>query len=175
MIKALRQLQTILLKSNQLHISKIEQDFTCIDYLGHDFKIGAASVKFRKAKLTPKKNGLFVTLWKRNAAGTTTPFNVEDLFDFYIIFAEEADQQGFYLFPKRILAKHKILTHSGKEGKRGFRVYPDWCKPESKQAEKTQQWQNEYFVNLADAIAGSDPIQQLLKTFFLETRVPTSL
>ena len=142
MITELSQLEALFLKSNQLHILKIEQDLTCIDYLGHDFKIGAASVKFRKAKLTPKKNGLFVTLWKRNAKGITTPFNIEDNFDFYLLFAEEAGQRGFYLFPKGALAKHKILTHNDNEGKRGFRIYPSWCVPKSKQAEQTKRWQN---------------------------------
>ena len=147
MIKELRQLEALFLKSDQLQITNIERDSSYVDYIGHDFKIGSVSVKFRKAKLTPKKNGLFVTLWKRNSAGITTPFNVEDFVDFCIIFAEEAGQQGFYLFPKATLAKHKILTHNGNEGKRGFRVYPSWCVVQSKQAEQTQRWQNAYFIN----------------------------
>lgn len=163
MITELSQLEAQFLKSNQLQISKIEQDLTCIDYLGHDFKIGAASVKFRKAKLTPKKNGLFVTLWKRNKAGATAPFNVEDDFDFYIIFTEEADQKGFYLFPKAILAKHKILTNSGNEGKRGVRMYPTWCVVQSKQAEQTKRWQNAYFINCTNPTSAQfDKFEQIL-------------
>ena len=30
-----------------------------------------------------------------------------------------------------------------------MRVYPPWDKPESKQAEKTQKWQTEYFVDVS--------------------------
>ena len=168
MITELSQLEALFLKSNQLHISKIEQDLTCIDYLGHDFKIGAASVKFRKAKLTPKKNGLFVTLWKRNTAGTTAPFSVEDLFDFYIISAEEAGQRGFYLFPKAALAKHKILTRNDNEGKRGFRIYPTWCVVQSKQAEQTQRWQNAYFINSTNPTSPQfDKFEQILTSKML--------
>jgi len=40
------------------------------------------------------------------------------------------------------------LTSIKKEGKRGFRVYPNWVKPENKQAEKTQNWQQDYFVEV---------------------------
>ena len=42
-----------------------------------------------------------------------------------------------------------ILSKPGKEGKRGFRVYPDWDKVENKQAEKTQKWQLEFFLELS--------------------------
>ena len=162
MIKELRQLEALFLESYQLHISNVQPDNTFVDYLGHDFKIDAANVKFRKAKLTPKKNGLFVTLWYRNEAGITTPFHLENSVDFYLIFTEDNDQQGCYIFPKAILAKNNILSTNAKEGKRGFRVYPDWCKPESKQAEKTQKWQNEYFVNLADNAIDTKQRLQLL-------------
>ena len=40
------------------------------------------------------------------------------------------------------------MTSIKKEGKRGFRVYPNWVKPENKQAEKTQNWQQDYFVEV---------------------------
>jgi hypothetical protein len=35
-----------------------------------------------------------------------------------------------------------------KGGKRAIRVYPPWDKAESRQAEKTQKWQLEYFVEI---------------------------
>ncbi len=164
MIKELSQFESLFLKRHQLQITDIERDSECLDYLGQDFKIGSASVKFRKAKLTPTKNGLFVTLWKRNTAGITTSFHFEDPVDFFLIFTEDKHQQGCYIFPKAILTNNRVLSTDAKEGKRGFRVYPDWCKPESRQAEKTQQWQNEYFVNFADDIADSKPLYHLLKT-----------
>lgn len=107
------------------------------------------NLKFRKAKITPKKVGQFVTLWRRNANKQTEPFNETDNFDFYIITVDEEGKFGFFIFPKSVLIERQILTTSQKEGKRGFRVYPDWTKTENKQAEETQIWQTKYFINLA--------------------------
>ncbi|RYE38879.1 MAG: MepB domain containing protein, partial [Sphingobacteriales bacterium] len=42
---------------------------------------------------------------------------------------------------------HDILSGNGKNGKRGFRVYPPWDLTENSQARKTQQWQLEYFTS----------------------------
>jgi hypothetical protein len=106
--------------------------------------------KFRKAKITPKKIGQFVTLWRRNEEGVTEPFSENDNVDFYIIFAEEGDRRGIFLFSKIVLIQMQILSTSTKEGKRGFRVYPIWSKPENLQAKNTQSWQLKYFVELSN-------------------------
>nr|WP_309046261.1 MepB family protein [Elizabethkingia miricola] len=42
-----------------------------------------------------------------------------------------------------------MLTSHSREGKRGFRIYPAWDISLNKQAEKTQQWQSEYFIDMA--------------------------
>ncbi|WP_439479562.1 MepB family protein [Chryseobacterium aquaticum] len=60
------------------------------------------------------------------------------------------EKSGFFLFPKNILSHRHILTTLSKEGKRGFRVYPDWDFPENKQAKKTQDWQKEFFIDFSD-------------------------
>ena len=148
MTEIIQKLEDFVLKSMNLSISKLEKDLECDECVGYNFNVNEFSIKFRKAKITPKKVGQFVTLWKRNAAKHTESFNENDVFDYYIIATEEDSKLGFYIFPKSILIEKNILTSIKKEGKRGFRVYPNWVKPENKQAEKTQNWQQDYFVEV---------------------------
>jgi hypothetical protein len=151
MIRDLQHLQTSVFSKLHLIISQLQQDSECEEYLGYNFHISHVSIKFRKAKITPKKIGQFVTLWKRNPESRQTePFNQEDTFDFYIIACDFDEKSGFFLFPKNILSQKHILTTLSKEGKRGFRVYPDWDFPENKQATKTQDWQKEFFIDFSD-------------------------
>lgn len=150
MIKELSRIEASIFKTLQLNLSNIETDLECEEYFGHNFSINNLKIKFRKAKITPTKNGQFVTLWRRNFEGKTEPFNASDHFDFYIIATEKDSQFGFFIFPKKILAEKQILTINQKEGKRGFRVYPIWDEPESKQAEKTKSWQTKYFIDITD-------------------------
>ena len=89
MITILSLLDEVILKPNHFAISNIEKDAECEEYLGFNFNINHLSVKFRKAKITPKKVGQFVTLWKRNTAKQTEPFDENDVFDYYIIAAED--------------------------------------------------------------------------------------
>ena len=49
-----------------------------------------------------------------------------------------------------ILIKNQILSTNLKDGKRGFRVYPNWDIPQNKQATKTQNWQSQFFIDFAD-------------------------
>ena len=59
---------------------------------------------------------------------------------------------GFFIFPKLVLLQNKILSSEHIEGKRGFRVYPRWEKPTILQAQKTQEWQVKYFIELRNAV-----------------------
>lgn len=138
----------LLQKANWLQVSELIPDAECEEYDGHSFQLENRSVKYRKAKITPKKIGHFVTLWKRNATGQTEPFDEKDGFEFYIIAMEKDERFGFFLFPKRVLIEWQILSSANKKGKRGFRLYAEWDKPESSQAEKTKSWQCEYFIEL---------------------------
>jgi hypothetical protein len=147
--ETLRKIEAAIFTKNAQHIKNIVEDKECAEYCGLHFQIGELHVKFRRAKITPKKIGQFVTLWKRNAQGETEPFHAHDNYDFYIIATESEDRFGFFLFPKAVLAEKQILTAS-KEGKRGFRVYPDWSVPENKQAIRTQEWQAAFFIDLTD-------------------------
>jgi len=131
-------------------LTNIIQDQECEEYSGFNFQINNLNLKFRKAKITPKKVGQFVTLWRRNIEKQTEPYNEMDKFDFYVIMTEQQEKIGLFIFPKNILVEKNILTTNQKEGKRGFRIYPIWTKTENKQAERTQNWQINYFVDLTD-------------------------
>ena len=142
--------QQIQLQLSQLTNKKTNDfviDDECLEYSGCSFKLDDLKVKFRQAKVTPKKVGLFVTLWKRNEENKTEPFSVNDSFDFYIIAVKQENHFGFFIFPKDILSEKSILTNSKREGKRGFRIYPDWTETENNQAAKTKAWQTNYFIN----------------------------
>ncbi|MCS3532113.1 MepB family protein [Chryseobacterium sp. JUb7] len=150
MIKEIEILHSVISLLN-LQLSDLNKDSECEEYSGYNFKLNQFSIKFRKAKVTPKKTGQFVTLWKRNPeTKETEPFTDQDSFDFYIIITEYKNQSGFFFFRKDILAKKNIITSSLKTGKRGFRIYPDWDLPENKQAISTQKWQTQFFINLSD-------------------------
>ena len=142
-----QQIQLELSQLTDKNITNFATDAECLEYSGCSFKLDDLKVKFRQAKVTPKKVGLFVTLWQRNNENKTEPFNLNDPFDFYIIAARQEDHFGFFIFSKDLLSDKNILTNSKKEGKRGFRVYPDWTETVNNQAPKTKAWQTNYFIN----------------------------
>ena len=119
-------------------------------YEGCEYTLGRHKFIQRTAKLTPKKDGQFVTLWKRNRQGITAPFAVEDKFDFVVIICRKASNEGCFLFSKNVLVQKGILQATGTKasGKRGFRVYPKWDQPKNKQALNTQKWQQEFFFTI---------------------------
>ena len=125
-----------------------EQEGTAYDACR--FRLNEWDILGRTAKRTPKKVGQFVTCWKRNKAGITTPFADTDTIDFYVITVEYDGRLGQFIFPKSILIKKGIMSTSSKDGKRGFRVYPIWDTPNNNQARRTQKWQLDYFVEFGD-------------------------
>jgi hypothetical protein len=145
-------------------------DFKNLKYNSESQEYGACSfelddnrIEHRFSKITPTKNGQFVTIWKRNQNGITEPFEINDEIDFIIITSKSAENLGQFIFPKTVLANKGIITQNGKSGKRGIRVYPPWDKTESKQAEKTQSWQLNYFLPLkTDGSTDIDLAKKLL-------------
>ena len=129
-------------------INNLQIEVESREYAACTFELNGLKIKHRLSKITPTKIGQFVTIWKRNEAGITAPFNDQDEFDLLIISANNADLCGQFIFPKAILVQHKIITKNGIEGKRGIRVYPPWDTVTSRQAEKTQQWQAPYFLQI---------------------------
>lgn len=132
-----------------LKIIHAEEDREAKEYSGCSFMVNHMNIKFRTSKITPTKTGQFVTLWKRNEKGITTPFDYSDKFDFYLIAARKQQNFGVFIFPKEVLVQKGILSHEKKTGKRGIRVYPTWDTVESKQAIATQKWQTQYFLELS--------------------------
>lgn len=118
------------------------------EYGAATFLLNELNVKFRVAKITPTKIGQFVTLWKRNENGITQPHDVLDEIDKVIVSVRKENYLGQFVFPKSELVKQGIFSTPEKEGKRGFRVYPPWDLALNKQAQKTQNWQLKFFLEI---------------------------
>ncbi len=127
-------------------------DSESIEYNASSFLLNEHKIIYRKSKETPKKMGQFVTFWKRSELGPIEPYNENNDFDFFVINCSTSTDFGQFVFPKAILIKKGIISSAKKEGKRGFRVYPSWDLTVSKQAQKTQAWQNNYFVQLSETM-----------------------
>ncbi len=121
------------------------------DYGAYTFDLNGPSIHFRIAKITPTKVGQFVTFWKRSSTGITEPYDFSDPFDFLIVNTRRDHHLGQFIFPKAVLAKQGVLSLKGIGGKRAIRVYPSWDQTLNKQAQKTQSWQKECFVDLSQA------------------------
>lgn len=135
-----------------LKISDFIYETEGIEYKACKFKLNGLNIICRTSKITPKKVGQFVTFWKRNKAGITTPFEDSDQIDFYLINVIKNDRIGQFLFPKSILIEKRIITTTSKDGKLGFRVYPAWDAATNKQAKKTQTWQLKYFIEYENKV-----------------------
>ncbi|MBB6462703.1 MepB family protein [Flammeovirga kamogawensis] len=133
------------LKKQLSNFNQFTIDKESTEYNGCSFFINEKKIIYRDSKITPKKIGQFVTFWKRDNQGITTPFHEDDNIDFYVINVQFENQLGQFIFPKDILIKKGIISTNQKEGKRGFRVYPIWDKTMSKQALSTQKWQVSFF------------------------------
>ena len=132
-----------------LKMTNVEKELEGHEYSAHNFQLDGQNVKFRIAKITPTKTGQFVTTWRRSDKGITEPFNISDNVEFYVIATRKYENFGAFIFPKEILYKNKVLSGKISSGKRGIRVYPPWDLTTNKQAQKTQQWQVKYFIELS--------------------------
>ncbi|WP_375103397.1 MepB family protein [Paenibacillus sp. RS8] len=118
------------------------------EYGAYMFNLNALSIRFRVAKITPTKIGQFVTLWERTGDGPIQPYDISDPADLFVISTRKENHFGQFVFPKAALANQDILSNKGEGGKRAIRVYPPWDTPTSRQAQKTQKWQLEYFLEI---------------------------
>ncbi|SEC41829.1 hypothetical protein SAMN04489761_2938 [Tenacibaculum sp. MAR_2009_124] len=121
------------------------------EYDACQFQLNKRNIISRSSKVTPKKIGQFVTFWKRSSQGPIEPFSELDTIDYFMITTKVDEGLGLFLFPKQILIKKGILSTKNKDGKRGFRVYPPWDEVKSKQAERTQKWQQDYFYSITNS------------------------
>lgn len=155
-------LKEIFSKINSFKISEPIIESESSEYGACSFVLNDLNILFRSAKITPTKTGQFVTLWKRINQGTIQPFDSSDVIDFFFISVRKDNQFGLFIFPKNILISKEIISDK-KEGKRGIRVYPPWDTTSSKQAQKTQKWQLDYFFN-ANLEFDQTKLFSLLKT-----------
>ncbi|CAM2994328.1 MepB family protein [Flavobacterium frigoris] len=130
------------------NFSSLEKEVESIEYGAATFELNGVSVTFRNAKITPTKTGQFVTLWKRIEKGPIQPFAYTDPIDFVIINTRKGQRLGQFIFPKLVLCERGVITTSKKEGKRAIRVYPPWNQANNAQAQKTQKWQLDYFLEI---------------------------
>jgi hypothetical protein len=133
-----------------IELTNVNAELESQEYSAYTFQLDGRNVKFRVSKITPTKIGQFVTIWKRNENRVTAPISIYDDFDLYIIATRKDVRFGFFIFPKQVLHENGILSDKMKDGKRGVRVYPIWDVTTNKQAQKTQQWQVEYFTDLTN-------------------------
>ena len=126
--------------------SPVQHETESTEYGACRFGLNGFNIAFRIAKITPKKLGQFVTLWKRaTPSSPIIPLDLSDGIDFVIICVIDGENHGQFIFSSKVLVKQNIISHHGKGGKLAFRIYPAWVKPEAKAALKTQQWQLQHF------------------------------
>ncbi|MGV8859014.1 MepB family protein [Rhodoglobus sp.] len=109
------------------------------------FTTTPAHTRYRVAKLTPTKPGLFVAVWRRHTDGTTQPFRSNDGTQQLVVVSRDSSGFGAFVFSLSVLIARGIVSVDGHGGKRGFRVYPPWADTRNNQAQNTQQWQCEHF------------------------------
>ncbi|WP_264566750.1 MepB family protein [Flavobacterium sp. N3904] len=140
-------IQKILFDNCNFEITQPLHEEESSEYGACTFTLNHLNILFRTAKITPTKTGQFVTLWKRINHGPIQPFEAKDPIDLFIISTRKEDQFGLFVFPKSVLIAKEIVTDK-KEGKRAIRVYPPWDITTNKQAQKTQKWQLDYFLEI---------------------------
>ena len=148
MDKNLNHIKTEIYDKCSFEISDFKNESEGKEYNACQYKLNGLNILCRNAKITPKKVGQFVTCWKRNKSGITEPYSENDQIDFYVIIARTEKEFGQFVFPKSILIKKGIISTKNKDGKRGFRIYPKWDTATNKQAERTQEWQLNYFYQI---------------------------
>jgi hypothetical protein len=150
MLKEVSFLETVLYHKLNFNISQFRVGKESQVYTACEFKLEDKNIIFRTSKETPKKEGQFVTFWKRNKQGVTEPFADVDIMDYCVIHFKSGSKLGQFVFPKAVLIEKGILSSSKRRGKRGFRIYSIWDKTKNKQAISTQKWQLDYFFEIND-------------------------
>lgn len=110
------------------------------DYESGLARIGEGYWHIRSARTTSTKPGAFLAFWTRGADGATAPFATGAVNEGLLVFVEQFGQRGVFRFTAPHLAKLGVTSEPG-PGKRGFRVYPDWCADLNLTATATQRAQ----------------------------------
>ncbi len=144
-----------------MNITNLVAEHESREYKAFSFQLNEFKVIARTAKITPKKVGQFVVVWKRIGDGPIQPFDEQDSIEFAVINVRRGEEFGQFVFPQAILLTKGICSNGPKEGKRAFRVYPPWDEPTSKQAVKSQGWQLEFFLRLDGEVVDLERARQL--------------
>ena len=147
-----------------LVITNFRTEIESKEYNASQFEVNKQLVLSRSAKITPKKTGQFVTFWRRNKNGVIAPYKESDNIDFFVVNTRTEGKFGQFVFSKSILIEKGIISTEKKEGKRAFRVYPNWDVPKNKQAERTQKWQ----LNCFYEINNSTNLKKVLELYGVE-------
>lgn len=142
--------ENLVYKPSGLILQNLKIEDESADYGASEFTLNHHSIKFRVGKITPTKVGQFVTFWKRIGKGPILPYELNDSFDFLVISVRADNHFGQFVFPKVVLCEKGIVSGYGKEGKRAMRIYPSWDKTDNSQAQKTQAWQLQYFIQYSE-------------------------
>lgn len=114
------------------------------DYESGLARVGEEFWHIRAARTTPTKPGAFLAFWMRDADGVTAPFPTGAVNEGLMVFVEQFGRRGFFRFTASHLAMLGVTSGPG-PGKRGFRVYPDWCTHLNATAAATQIAQSSAF------------------------------
>ena len=156
--------QQLVYQPNGLNSTNIQVEKESADYGALDFQLNGKVCKFRVGKVTPKKAGLFFTVWKRLRNGLIQPYDMNNPIDFFIFSVCSEKRFGQFIFPKIAFIENGIISNGIKEGKRAIRVYPPWITVDSRQARNTQLWQEKYFIEIPkDRPIDILKLQKLLK------------
>lgn len=133
-------------------LTKIIEENQNKEYGGYRLQLNQVEIRFRIAKITPKKVGQFVAFWEKEQ-GVNIPYNYQGSPDFIVVYTEQHEKKGHFVFPKKVLKERGILSDGEKVGKMGIRIYPPWDQPTSPQGRATQKWQLAYFVTNGEEMA----------------------
>lgn len=100
--------------------------------------------------------------WKKDRQNRNQAYTIEESPDFLVITIIDGEKQGLFLFPKPVLVQQKILRTTYLKGKMAARFYPPWETELNKTAEKTQKWQQEYFIDLSKQKIAFQKLRSLL-------------
>lgn len=106
---------------------------------------------YRQAKITPKKQGFFVTLWHKDSSeAVNIPYSATDLEHGLLIFVPHDKAPGFFVLNQSVCEQLGILKTESKPGKMGFRIYHPESQLEAKQARRIQTLMKPYFICVRD-------------------------
>ena len=130
-------------------VENLRREPESAEYAAYAFTLSGIEGRFRVAKTTPTKTGQFVTFWARNPAGPIRPYDLADPVEFLIVCVRKGGHFGQFVFSKSMLRHRGVVSTNHIGGKRAFRVYPPWDAALNRQAQRSQDWQRDVFLDMS--------------------------